>query len=106
MADLTTQAAPYPVYQSTCYTFRDTNHAANLFALEELGNIDTRITNPTSPRPVTTSSPVASCTAAQADPSYHGLVYARDLGVNGSFSVNLSFILKARASDVGEGGGI
>jgi O-acetylhomoserine (thiol)-lyase len=32
----------------------------------------------------------------QPDPSYHGLVYARDLGVNGVFGVNLSFILKAR----------
>ena len=32
----------------------------------------------------------------QPDPSYHGLVYARDLGVNGAFGVNLSFILKAR----------
>ena len=30
------------------------------------------------------------------DPSYHGLVYARDLGVGGAFGVNLSFILKAR----------
>jgi O-acetylhomoserine (thiol)-lyase len=32
----------------------------------------------------------------QPDPSYHGLVYARDLGVGGIFGVNLSFILKAR----------
>ena len=32
----------------------------------------------------------------QPDPSYHGLVYARDLGVGGKFGVNLSFILKAR----------
>jgi O-acetylhomoserine (thiol)-lyase len=32
----------------------------------------------------------------QPDPSYHGLVYARDLGVNGSFGVNLAFILKAQ----------
>jgi O-acetylhomoserine (thiol)-lyase len=32
----------------------------------------------------------------QPDPSYHGLVYARDLGVDGAFGVNLSFILKAR----------
>jgi O-acetylhomoserine (thiol)-lyase len=32
----------------------------------------------------------------QPDPSYHGLVYARDLGVGGAFGVNLSFILKAR----------
>ena len=32
----------------------------------------------------------------QLDPSYHGLVYARDLGVNGDFGVNRSFIHKAR----------
>jgi len=32
----------------------------------------------------------------QPDPSYHGLVYARDLGVGGAFGVNLAFILKAR----------
>lgn len=32
----------------------------------------------------------------QPDPSHHGLVYARDLGVNGAFGVNLSLILKAR----------
>ena len=32
----------------------------------------------------------------QPDPSYHGLVYARDLGEGGAFGVNLSFILKAR----------
>ena len=33
--------------RTTSYTFRDTNHAANLFALKELGNIYTRIMNPT-----------------------------------------------------------
>jgi O-acetylhomoserine (thiol)-lyase len=32
----------------------------------------------------------------EPDPSYHGLVYARDLGADGAFGVNLSFILKAR----------
>jgi hypothetical protein len=35
------------VLRTTAYTFRDTNHAANLFALKELGNIYTRIMNPT-----------------------------------------------------------
>jgi len=35
------------VVRTTSYTFRDTNHAANLFALKELGNIYTRIMNPT-----------------------------------------------------------
>ena len=36
-----------PIYQTTSYQFRDTEHAANLFALRELGNIYTRIMNPT-----------------------------------------------------------
>jgi O-acetylhomoserine (thiol)-lyase len=35
------------VVRTTSYTFRDTNHAVNLFALKELGNIYTRIMNPT-----------------------------------------------------------
>src|SRR5690606_30661656 len=36
-----------PIYQTTSYQFRDTEHAANLFALKELGNIYTRLGNPT-----------------------------------------------------------
>ncbi|MGC9350416.1 MAG: O-acetylhomoserine aminocarboxypropyltransferase/cysteine synthase family protein [Sulfurovum sp.] len=36
-----------PIYQSTAYEFRDTEHAANLFELKELGNIYTRLMNPT-----------------------------------------------------------
>ncbi len=36
-----------PIYQTTAYEFRDTEHAANLFTLKELGNIYTRLTNPT-----------------------------------------------------------
>jgi O-acetylhomoserine (thiol)-lyase len=36
-----------PIYQSTAYEFRDAQHAANLFALKELGNIYTRLMNPT-----------------------------------------------------------
>ena len=36
-----------PIYQTTAYEFRDVDHAANLFALKELGNIYTRLNNPT-----------------------------------------------------------
>ena len=36
-----------PIYQTTSYLFRDSDHAANLFALKEFGNIYTRIMNPT-----------------------------------------------------------
>ena len=46
-ADPTTGARAVPIYQTTSYEFRDTEHAANLFALAEVGNIYTRIMNPT-----------------------------------------------------------
>lgn len=45
--DPVTNSRALPLYQTTSYTFRDTGHAANLFALKELGNIYTRIMNPT-----------------------------------------------------------
>jgi len=47
VADPTTGARALPLYQTTAYAFRDTKHAADLFALAELGNIYTRIMNPT-----------------------------------------------------------
>lgn len=46
-ADPATGSVAVPIYQTTSYQFRDTGHAANLFALKELGNIYTRIQNPT-----------------------------------------------------------
>lgn len=46
--DPTTNSRAVPIYQTTSYGFRDTEHAANLFALKEFGNIYTRIMNPTS----------------------------------------------------------
>jgi len=46
-ADPATGAVAVPIYQTTSYQFRDTEHAANLFALKELGNIYTRLMNPT-----------------------------------------------------------
>ena len=45
--DPTTGARAVPIYQTTSYEFRDSAHAANLFALAEVGNIYTRIMNPT-----------------------------------------------------------
>ena len=45
--DSQTNARALPIYQTTAYTFRDTKHAADLFALAEPGNIYTRIMNPT-----------------------------------------------------------
>jgi len=45
--DPATGSRAVPIYQTTSYQFRDTEHAANLFALKEMGNIYTRIMNPT-----------------------------------------------------------
>jgi O-acetylhomoserine (thiol)-lyase len=45
--DPTTGARAVPIYQTTSFVFKNTEHAANLFALKEFGNIYTRIMNPT-----------------------------------------------------------
>ena len=45
--DSDTLSCGVPIYRTTSYLFKDTEHAANLFALKELGNIYTRIGNPT-----------------------------------------------------------
>jgi len=45
--DTATNAVAVPIYQTTSYQFDDTGHASRLFALEELGNIYTRVMNPT-----------------------------------------------------------
>src|ERR1700704_573032 len=46
-SDPATNAGAVPIYQTTSFEFRDTTHASNLFALAELGNIYSRIMNPT-----------------------------------------------------------
>jgi O-acetylhomoserine (thiol)-lyase len=46
-ADPTTGSRAVPIYQTTSYQFKNTDHAANLFGLAEFGNIYTRLTNPT-----------------------------------------------------------
>jgi len=45
--DAVTNARAVPLYRTASYTFNNTEHAANLFALKELGNIYTRLMNPT-----------------------------------------------------------
>ncbi len=45
--DQSTNAVAVPIYQTTSYQFNDTEHASNLFALKEMGNIYTRLMNPT-----------------------------------------------------------
>ena len=47
-SDPTTKSAAVPIYQTTSYTFDDTQHGADLFDLKVAGNIYTRIMNPTS----------------------------------------------------------
>ena len=46
-ADPTTGSRAVPIYQTTSYQFKNTEHAANLFGLKEFGNIYTRLMNPT-----------------------------------------------------------
>jgi O-acetylhomoserine (thiol)-lyase len=46
-SDPATTAVAVPIYQTTSFEFRDTTHASNLFALAEMGNIYSRIGNPT-----------------------------------------------------------
>ncbi|NCU72414.1 MAG: bifunctional O-acetylhomoserine aminocarboxypropyltransferase/cysteine synthase, partial [Candidatus Fonsibacter lacus] len=46
-SDTSTTSVAVPIYQTTSYQFNNTDHAANLFALKEFGNIYTRIMNPT-----------------------------------------------------------
>ena len=45
--DPSTGSRSVPIYQTTSFVFKDTDHAANLFGLKEFGNIYTRIMNPT-----------------------------------------------------------
>src|ERR1039457_5533222 len=47
VSDPTTGARAVPIYQTTSYVFKSAEHAANLFALKEFGNIYTRLMNPT-----------------------------------------------------------
>ncbi len=47
VADPVTGSRAVPIYQTTSYVFKDTEHAANLFGLKEFGNIYTRLMNPT-----------------------------------------------------------
>jgi len=46
-ADPTTLSRAVPLYQTTSYVFKDSDHAARLFGLQEFGNIYTRLMNPT-----------------------------------------------------------
>jgi O-acetylhomoserine (thiol)-lyase len=84
--DPTTNARAVPIYQTTSYTFNDTDHAARLFALEEFGNVYTRIMNPT--------TDVLEQRVAQLEKGVAGLAVA-----SGQAAVVYSLLNLTRAGD-------
>ena len=85
-ADPTTGARAVPIYQTTSYQFKDTEHAANLFGLREFGNIYTRLMNPT--------TDVFEKRVALLDGGVGGLAVA-----SGQSAINLALLNIARAGD-------
>lgn len=84
--DSSTHSRAVPIYQTTSYVFRDSEHAANLFSLKELGNIYTRIMNPT--------TDVFEQRLAQLDGGVGALGLA-----SGQAAITLSILNLARAGD-------
>jgi O-acetylhomoserine (thiol)-lyase len=84
--DPTTNARAVPIYQTTSYNFDNTDHAARLFALEEFGNVYTRIMNPT--------TDVLEQRVAQLEKGVAGLAVA-----SGQAAVVYSLLNLARAGD-------
>jgi O-acetylhomoserine (thiol)-lyase len=84
--DPTTGARAVPIYQTTSYQFRSTEHAANLFALKEFGNIYTRLMNPT--------TDVFEQRMAQLDGGVGALAVA-----SGQAAISLALLNIARAGD-------
>ncbi len=84
--DSTTLARAVPIYQTTSYVFKDSEHAANLFALKEVGNIYTRIMNPT--------TDVFETRLAQLDGGVGALALA-----SGQAATTLSILNIARSGD-------
>jgi O-acetylhomoserine (thiol)-lyase len=84
--DPTTNARAVPIYQTSSYVFNSSEHAANLFALKEFGNIYTRIMNPT--------NDVLEKRLAEMDGGVGALVLA-----SGSAAVTLTILNLAKAGD-------
>jgi len=84
--DVATNARAVPIYQTTSYTFNSSEHAANLFALAEMGNIYTRIMNPT--------TDVLEKRLAALDGGVGALALA-----SGSSAVTLAILNLAKAGD-------
>ena len=84
--DAATNSRAVPIYQTSSYTFNSSEHAANLFALKEMGNIYTRIMNPT--------SDVLEKRLAAMDGGVGALALA-----SGSSAVTLAILNLAKAGD-------
>lgn len=84
--DPTTNARAVPIYQTSSYTFNSAEHAANLFALKEMGNIYTRLMNPT--------TDVLEKRLAELDGGVGALALA-----SGSSAVTLAILNLAQAGD-------
>ena len=84
--DPTTLSRAVPIYQTSSYNFTSSDHAANLFGLKEMGNIYTRIMNPT--------SDVLEKRLAELDGGVGALALA-----SGSAAVSLSILNLAKAGD-------
>ncbi len=85
-ADPTTNSRAVPIYQTTSYVFDSSEHAANLFALAEMGNIYTRLMNPT--------TDVLEKRLAEMDGGVGALALA-----SGSAAINLAILNLAKAGD-------
>jgi len=86
VADPTTNARAVPIYQTSSYTFNSSEHAANLFALKEMGNIYTRLMNPT--------TDVLEKRLAEMDGGVGALALA-----SGSSAITLAILNLAKAGD-------
>lgn len=84
--DPATNARAVPIYQTTSYTFNSSEHAANLFALKEMGNIYTRLMNPT--------TDVLEKRLAELDGGVGALALA-----SGSAAITLAILNLAKAGD-------
>jgi len=86
VADPTTNSRAVPIYQTSSYVFNSSEHAANLFALKEMGNIYTRLMNPT--------TDVLEKRLAEMDGGVGALALA-----SGSSAITLAILNLAKAGD-------
>ena len=87
--DPTTRSRAVPIYQTTAYQFKDSAHGARLFALQEFGNIYTRLMNPTNDVFEKRVAALEGGVAALATSSGHS---AQFLAINNITSVGDNFV--------------